>query len=206
MSNHYLIDANTNPIASSRINGVRYVTSTSPMVSNFVIRIPTNVVLSSEPNTLTGVTNNKHAALLAYYAGFTNITFDDMTVSPSVNAGLSSGLQVGDRVTTKVAFNGVLRTNAVALGATPAQCVLTWEAADIVNTNPEAGLLTRLYTEASAASFTAEVSFNNGVSFNTVTDGSFFDIPVPDQGSNMILRFTNVSGLPKWLTSWALIF
>ncbi len=206
MSTHYLLDQNTNPITSSEINEARYNVTSTQMGGSFLVRISDNIPLSSEPDSFTALINGKYAAILAFYAGFTTILYDDMLLSPGVNSGASTGVYVGDRGSTKVLPSGVLTTTMVAAGATPTQCIVTWEAHHISNTDPESGRLTRVLNEDAPSDFTVQVSFDNGAHFNAVTDGGLFNIPAIAQGNQLILAFTNASGSNKWLGSWAVIF
>lgn len=208
-STHYLIDAHTIPVSSSDIQEARYNVTSSPVAGTFVIRVPDDKPLQSEPDTLGTLLTQKYQAILAYYATFSTITYEDFTETPGVNTALSPGTHSGDRCTCKVNPSGVLRTNAQVIVGTPSLCVVTWEAFRQVTTNPKTGRVTRAYEELAADdNFTVEISFNNGATWTAANDGGLLSIAAPDQGSNMILRFTNSSspGIPVWLGSWAVLF
>jgi hypothetical protein len=102
---------------------------------------------------------------------------------------------------------GVAETDMVALASTPNDCILYWEAFNIVEANPAMnGRFTRSYDETSSTDFTVQASFDNGANFTAVTEGTLHTISPLVQGNQLILRFTNVAGSRRWLGSWAVIY
>lgn len=214
MSTHYFVDAHTSPFANSQINDVRVPdpsTGESALNANFIVRIPTGVAIDNPAN-LTELITNKYVGQLAFYTGFANIVFDDMTDTVDLNVANSSAVQLGDRMTNAVLPSGILESDAVALGSTPGQAIVTWEAFDIVDSDTgvsatnQVALITRNYREQSASLLTVDVSFDNGANFNTVTDGGLFLIDPGDQGMQFIIRFTNPGSSKLFVGSWAVIF
>lgn len=207
MSSHYLIDAHTIPVLSGDINEARYNVTESPIVGSYVVRVSDDMPLDQEQSNLTNLLSEKYDAMLTFYATFSNIVYEDFTDTPSVNVGSSVGVHSGLRATTKVgASTGVLRTNASVLGAPPGLVVVLWEAFRVVTTNPKTGRCTRSYQEMASTSFTVAVSFNNGSTWTAANDGGLLSIAAPDQGTNLVLRFTNATAEPVWLGSWAVLF
>ncbi len=208
MSSHYLIDAHTIPITSGDINEVRYNVTESPLMGTHVIRVSESMPLSAEPSNLSSLLQSKYNAMLAFYATFSNIVFEDFTDTPGVDLANSTNVHAGIRSTTKVGgTTGVLRTNASVLGAPTGLVVVLWEAYKVITTNPKTGRLTRLYQEMDADSFDVEISFNNGATWTAVTDRAIQNIAAPDQGTDLVLRFTNTSAVNSyWLGSWAVLF
>lgn len=212
MSTLYIFDAHTNPIAGSDLNEVRYNADTAPMTGHFIVRVPTDMPLAQEQQTLANLLSEKYEAVLAYFSTFADILYEDFTDTPSINSGGSPGSQVGIRCTTKVGpriggSGGILRTNMAALLGAPSVISVTWEVFQVTTTNPVDGRLTQTYEEVPASAFTVEISFNNGATWTAVTDRAIQNIAVPDQGTSMVIRFTNSSAVESyWLGSWAVLF
>jgi len=210
MSTHYLIDAHTSPISGSDINEARYNVTQSPLMGNFVVRLSDSMTLPQEPSSLTSLLSAKYQAVLAYYATYLHIAFEDFTDTPSVDMTNSTNVISGDRGTTRVnggTVAGVLRTTTTALGLTPDQVIVTWEAFRVVSTDVKTDRLTRIYDELPSIDLTAEISMNNGATWTTVTDGAPTNIAVPDQGTNLVLRFTNAALSENiHLGSWAVLY
>jgi len=218
MGTHYLIDAHTAPIANSEINDIRFspANDTSPVNGNFVVRI--DDALDVRPEQVTSLNNlltQKYQEVLAAYPGFSNIVYDDMLDAAGVDTLNSVGVLLGDRNTiafapaTILAPPGpLLQTAMMVLGGSPTECVVTWEVFSIGVSDPRDGRMVRSYVEEDPADAVVSVSFDNGVSTNSVSDGSLLNIPIPDQGNQMILYFgPNVTAPPRrYIGSWAVIY
>ncbi len=213
MSTLYIFDAHTNPISGSDLNEVRYNANSAPLTGHFVVRAPTDMPLAAEQQNLANLLTEKYAAVLAYFSTFANIVYEDFTTTPGVDTANSPGSSVGVRCTTKLGrrvsgVGGVLQTNMTVLGGAPSVVSVTWEAFQVGTTNPVNGRLTQQFQELASSNLTVEVSFNNGATWTAVTDRAIQNIAVPDQGTDLVLRFTNASSpmSPVWLGSWAVLF
>lgn len=208
MSILYLIDSQTNPVTDSKILEVGFNSNTIDQTGGFVIRVADE--LDFNPDSIDDVTDlidDKFSALLAFYPGFGNIVFDDLLDAAGIDTTTAVGCRIGGRGTLIITNSGQVDTVAVALGGSPTQAIVTWEAFQFSSgsSNDKAGRARLEYSEAVPADLTVEASFNNGSTFNTVVDGGLFNIPAPDQGSNLILRFSN-PGDGRGLGSWAVIY
>jgi hypothetical protein len=78
MNVHYLIDTHANPIDGARVVDVMTpadgLTQTS---GSFVVQVPSSVGIK-DPENLSDLLLKKHEGLLAVYAGFPNIVYDDL--------------------------------------------------------------------------------------------------------------------------------
>jgi hypothetical protein len=211
MSTLYLIDANTPILANSEINDVRWNppgSDTLILGGNFVVRLPDGVSIGpTDPTDLTDLLTKKYAGLLASHPMYTNIAYDDFTSTPGVSLANSSRIAFGNRCTTTFIGNpGVFQSAMVTLASTPTQALVVYETAYREDNNPIADRTQRIYVELDPAPYTTcQVSFDNGSTFLTTTNGALLNIPVPNQGSQFIIRITGT--LPKLgLDSWAVIY
>lgn len=208
MSILYLIDSQTSPVTDSTILEVAFSSNTIDFTGGFVVRVADE--LNFDPDNIDDVSDivtAKYGALLSFYPGFGNIVFDDLLDAAGIDAATASGCAIGGRNSFFVFNSGQVDTVAVALGGTPSQAIVTWETFELGSgsSNDKTGRARLEYSEALASDITVDASFNNGSTFNTVTDGGLFNIPAPDQGSNLILRFSN-SGNGRGISSWAVIY
>lgn len=212
MSTHYVIDGLTSPSSSSDLHEVRYgVTSSQLAPGNFIYRIPDGPTLSAPPTDIADLRTKKYQALLAYYAGFTTIVYDDMVDPASYDATNSPGATSGSRMTVRVHRpSGVFRTAATPIGVSaPSQFLCTWEVFQNTYTDPLTGRASRVYTEAALSNLTCAVSFNGGTSFTAAGAGALVNIAGGDQGTSLVVRFTNsngTAGQSHGLGSWAVLF
>lgn len=217
MSTHYLIDAHTTPMANSEINDIRFspVNDTSPVNGNFIVRVDDG--LDVRPEDVTGLTNllaQKYAELLVSFPGFSNIVYDDMLDATGVDMANSVGLLTGERGVIALGPTQVfgapepeLRTATVVLGGSPTECVVTWEVFSISRADPRDGRMVRSYVEESPADVLCNVSFNNWASTNAVTDGTLLNIPIPDQGTQLVLGFVPSGAITRrYFGSWAVTY
>lgn len=217
MATIYLIDAHTNPIANSQINDVQFTDENDRVVltDNFPYRIGDDISIDP-PDTLADLQASKPLAILANYPGFANAVFDDLTDATGISTANSASYNAGSRQTVALTGPGTagsarIQTTTTALGATPTQFVLLWEAYQVIwNEDPIDGRLTREYQDGTAASLEAEVSFNNGSSYLTgILNGASTIIPGADQGTNLIVRIqdsSNTVSTPTYINSWTLLF
>lgn len=219
MSAHYLIDLFATPLTSSPIVDVRYpLDGQTPVGGQFVVRVPDGVAINPPPTDLSDLITKKHLGLLAFYAGFTNIAFDDLLDSSGIDPVASTGILGGQRgsptLSPLVAWSGppvgIFQTVTVPLtGPAPSFIVPVWELWEAVDTDPSTDRFSRDYSElpATATYVTGEVSFDGGLTYTAATSGSVLFIPGPSQGTNFILRLTNVHASKRVrIGSWALVY
>lgn len=205
MAAHYLVDQFHSPILNSSLIDVKNEPSGQSLVNGtFVVRVPDQVSVQN-PSDLNDLLNKKYAGLLASLAGFTVVVFDDLLDATGVSTANSSLVKLGERSTVALGATGVFQSNTVALSGAPDQAVVTWETFTYTDADDKQDRLQRTYVEADPDDYTCDVSFDNGANFNSVTDGGVVSIPVPQQGTNFIIRFTN-GGAASFIGSWALIF
>lgn len=203
MSIYYLIDALTAPLASSRINDVRSAVSSSLVDGDFVVRVSDGLVLLQDPTNLTELLAFKRLAMIACYPGYALITYDDLL--DAVGIASAVGCTTGERSTTFIDPGGILTTTVNILpGPPPPECFVMWEEAIVTASDPKDGLQSRTYTETFSNLF-CDITFNGWVGSTSVIDGALVNIPLPDQGNNLELRFTNSSPNRILLGSWAVI-
>lgn len=212
MTAHYLVDLFNPTVGNSELIDVRNPPDGESLINgSFIVRVPGGVSVKN-PTDLTDLITKKYTGLLAFYAGFTDIIFDDQLDATGVNAANSVGVLLGGRLTNGLREPGanptLLESVPVALGGSPTQALITWECFELQDSDVAGARFERTYVEVSAGAYTCEVSFDNGVNFNSTMDGAVLSIPVPEQGSDFIIRFVNVSGTPAktFIGSWAVIF
>lgn len=210
MSTHYVVDGFGGGASGSRILASHIadplVTLATSAEGGFVIRIPDGVLVQNATS-LGTILSQKYASLLATYPGYANIVYDALLDSTGVDTAAALWVgTAGSTNTVTVYPAAVLQTVAAALAATPPQVALTWEVAQYTYDDPATGTLRRTYHEMASSLFTAEVSTNGGVDFNTVLDGQVFAIPPLQQGNSLVLKFTNMHTSTLYLGSWALIY
>lgn len=213
MSTHYLVDIHTSPVTDSEINDVRFsLTGETILGGNFVVRLPDGIVIETNPTDLSDLLTKKYAGILAFYAGYTRIAYDDLLDAAGVNLANSIGIATGGRNTISLIGNGtsILESNAVALtGPAPVEAIVTWETFNVASLSPLDSRTVRTYMETTPSSVcTCEVSFNGGGSFLPVSDGSLLNIPAPDQGTSFVIRITSAAVFPArvFLGSWAVVY
>jgi hypothetical protein len=205
MSTHYQIDPFTTN--GDIIDVVTAVSGTTESTGSVIIRIPDGVGIHSNPATLSALLLAKYDGLLAFYAGFTQILGDDCQDTLTVDLPLSSRLLVSTGFVNHCLLAGGNYFSSTFLGAlvpAPTQCVLTWESYRFIDDDTKSERFTRNYDETS--DLTCLVSFNGGATYSATTDGAVLNIPVPDQGQDLKVRFTNPAGYRVYLGSWALIY
>lgn len=213
MSTLYLIDGHNAVLANSEINDTIPIESGSQLINgSFVVRVPFGVPIDGTPSSLAELETQKFAGLLAFYPGFTFIDYDDGYDATGWDTAASQGVRLGERGAVSLVDTGILTSNLVALsGPSPANALITWEVSEVTGPsdpvdNAKDGTLARRYVEQSAADFQCEVTFDNGVNWNTVTDGVLFPIPLAEQGTQFMIRLTNSSGDRRWTGSWAVLY
>ena len=220
MGTHYLVDAYTATLGDSPITDVRFspAASTSAMNGSFVIKVDESLdVRPEEVSTLNDLLTAKYTELLASFPGFSTIVYDDMLDYSGVDQPNSQGVVLGHRGTNALApwdatlsNEPLLRTSMIALGSTPTQALVTWELFAVSLSDDKDSRESRFYTEIdpNSAFFSMSVSFNNWATQTAVSDGALLNIPVPDQGNQLVLGATLSSALTSklYIGSWAVIF
>ena len=213
MGTLYLIDGHNAVLANSEINDTIPLEAGESQLINgsFVVRVPFGIPIDGTPANLAELETQKFTGLLSFYPGFTYIDYDDGLDATGWDAALTQGARLGSRMTTSFAAGGGATSTLVALtGVAPATVIVTWEVFETTRPgsadDPKDGVFSRRYTEGDAADFVCEVSFDSGSNWNTVTDGVLFAVPLPDQGTNFKIRFTNSTGDRKWIGSWAVLY
>jgi len=210
MSTHYLVDLYGNPLNTSSIIDVREPTNLQTITNGtFIIRVPDGASVQ-KPANLGDLITKKFAGLLAFYAGFTRITFDDLIDPSGIDTSAVGTLGTfGQRGSIQLYPGGVLTSVVTPLsGGTPAQVVVTWESFTLTSSDPKTDRFQRTYTEvpSSPSNVTCQVSFNGGGTFHTAVDGAVLNIPIPDQGTNFVIKLTNTSTGRLGIGSWAVIY
>lgn len=223
MSKHYLLDIHTTDPAHGRLKELCIPNGGSTYIDgSYVVRVPDDVTISDTVSNATDLLAEKYAGILANSGLFTHIVYDDMLDPNGVNLANSVGIAVGMRNVCSIfpsSFWGTpgyptstLQMNMVSLGATtPTQCTVYWEVFTYgswdVSHLPPFHAYRRYYYEEAESAIGCEVSFNNGVSWNSVTYGELFNIPVGDQGTQFIIRFVQGGTQARYyLGSWAVLY
>jgi len=208
---HYLVDIHSPSFPMSRIlDVVEAPMGTSPMNGGGVIRVPDYIQVQDPTNTMDLVAK-KYAGLLAYYAGFSYVTYDDFLDIAGIDltAPLLRGI-FGERGAVSIfevgSAGALFSTTSMLSGPAPTQAVITWETYSVAVSDLALARLQRTYTEEPASDLTCEVSFDNGVNWYTVSDGAVFNIPLIGQGTDFKIRFANTAGSRRYVGSWAVIY
>lgn len=210
MSVHYLMDLFTSPVTSAGILDVLDpVSNQSVMNGGFIVRVPTfaPIDVPSTP-TLTNVLAAKHAAMLSYFTGYSNMKYDDMLDTSGIDLTATTTGVFGSRGCVALPPSATMQSVAISLGSTPANVVLTWEVFSIIDADPGTDRFTRKYNELSTISSftTATVSTNNGSAYTAATDRAVTAISGPNQGNQLIVKITNASSFRLYLGGWALMY
>jgi hypothetical protein len=206
---HYLVDLHNAILANSALIDVRDPTNFQSLTNGcFVVRVPDGVQVV-RPSSFSNLITQKYTGLLAFYAGFTRITFDDLVNASGIDAANSSGITLGERGSISLFPGGVLQSNVIGLtpGAPPA-VIVTWETFQYTASDAKTDRYQRTYAEVASSplNITCSVSCDGGVTFNSALDGGVTNIPGLGQGTNFIIRLTNASANRLWLGSWAVIY
>lgn len=203
---HYLIDPYT--VDGNIIDVTAAPTGESDSTGALVVRVPDGVAIHGHPSNLAELLDAKVLGVLGSFVGFTAIASDACLDGSSIDSGASSNLvYTGGRASVCLLGTGVLTTQTQTLDFAPTQCVVVWETFSFANVDDKTGRFSRIYQESDPdAALQCEVSFDAGVSFNTTTNGTAMNIPPADQGSNAVLRFTNISGDRVYLGGWSLVY
>ena len=217
MSSYYLIDLHHDPFLASRILDVAETTtlvgSSTPMNGGTIVRVPDYVGLK-DPADVSTLLTQKYAGLLAYYAGFTYVTHDDLLDAADVDFGEPTLKgKFGDRnaICLPPNFGGIAgrfqSTVATLSGPAPSQAIITWEVYRVDLADPALDRAVLTYVEVPASNFTCDVTFDNGVHVYPATDGSVLNVPLGGQGTNFAIRLTNNSATDHlYVGSWAVIY
>lgn len=211
MSTLYLVDIFGNPLSTARIIDVR----SGPeilMNGHFVVRVPDYISVVN-PDNIIDLVNKKHLGMLGFYAGYANITFDDLGDTTDVDLTAPSvGGVFGDRNIISILPGQRFQSLMTPLsGPAPSQAVITWETYSVGVSDIKTTRLAATYVEepSSSTNFLCSVSFDNGAHFYPALDGGLTNIPLIGQGTQFIIRLTNNTGLaPRSLRvgAWAVLY
>jgi len=211
MSALYFVDLFANPFTTTKIIDVLEGPS-AYMTGTVVIRVPDYISVQN-PIDASDLITKKHLGMLAYYAGYANIHFDDLMDLGDVDLTAPNvGGSFGERNQITVFPGQRFVSQMVGLvGPNPPQVIITWETYEAGVLDPSTDRTQQGYVEfpSTPSYFTCEVSFDNGGHFYPTTDGGLLNIPLIGQGTQFIIRLTNTSGFPIRLLrvgSWAVIY
>jgi hypothetical protein len=207
---HYLVDVHSNPLSGARVLDVTDPPDGRSLMNGGSIIFVPNYVSVQDPTGVADLITKKYQGLLAYYAGFGNIVYDDLLDTLGVDFG-NPGLKgsFGDRGAITLPRTGFFSSLPVALGSPPAQAIITWDSyTTTCDTATTTDRTLRHYKEASSgpSNWTCQVSFDGGLHYYPTTDGAVLNIPVVGRGTSFVLHLTNISGDKLGLGSWALIY
>jgi hypothetical protein len=182
----YLIDT-FNEQLNGAVRSLDTAYTSKDITGNYAIALRDEVPLTGTPTTKADLLTRKHLGLLALHPGFADIVFDDGQDATGWNLGaaFTSGY-FGDRGSIRVTS---AESVTVPLVSTPAQAVLYWEAYLYTDSLPRDGIFQRVYEEQDASVFTAQVSFDGGLTFISMQEGVIETIPPANQGSQLVVRF-----------------
>lgn len=207
---HYLIDLFSSPLNSSPVVDVSEPSNGQSLITGtFVVRVPEFVPITTPlPSTLGNLITKKYAGLLSFFAGFSNIVYDDLLDDTGIDFTASPEGTFGQRGSLGIVAGSTLQSVATPLLTTPDSAVFTWEVFTYIDSDPKAGKFSRTYNElaTTGATTTAEISFNGGGTYSPVVDGAAISIPPADQGNSLVVRITNASAAKLYIGSWALIY
>lgn len=186
-----------------------------PVTGSYVVRVPDDVVVRN-PVDVADILTQKHASQLANNGFFTQTIYDDLLDATGLNTVASTKVSFGDKGTVSLFDNGILESTSSSfswsVGVGPTQAVMTWEVFQYTDEDPILGVYRRSYTEVSTGSanspITAELSFNGGSTWLSAIDKNIVTVPLADQGTNLVVRFTH-GGSPAgrfFLGSWTVLF
>jgi hypothetical protein len=210
MSIHYLISPFTPN--GDIIDVVTSETGQTESTGATIVRVPDGVAILNDPTNLNDLITSKYAGLLAFYAGFPDILADPCLDVLTVDVPNSSGVIVSSGFVNHSIQPipppppGYLVSTVFPLGSVPTQCVVVWEEYRFTDLDDKNQRLRRTYVEESGSNLLCIVSFNGGVTSNIVSNGTVFNIPVPDQGAAFTIGLANVTPSRLHLGSWALIY
>jgi len=215
VSTHYLVDpftASSHPI----IDVTTPKNGTTDSTGGVLIRVPDGIAIHGSPpgspvTNLAALLAAKEAGLLAHYAGFSTIKFDECLTAGKVDLSKSARVLLGAGLAHPcILSEGNLVTTVVSLPAAPSVCVVTWEVYSCEDNDPRTGRFSRVYAEQPSGLLTCEASFKAASSTPTL-NGAVLNIPAAAQGTQLTLKFTNSlvtnpAATRLYLGSWAVIY
>jgi len=218
MSTHYLVSHFTNEI-SDVVASLGNPPQTK-ITGNYVVRVPDDVSVQN-PTNLADLLTKKYAGILGGYGLFTQVIFDDMLDGTGVNTGASTGVTIGKNGSVGLypkhgSQTPIFQTTPYGItwggmGSGPPQALITYELFEYVDADIKGEPYQRFYREIPAdVDINVEISFNNGGVYMPVTDKSLLTIPTPNQGIQVILKFTRTTDIDEkgriLVGSWAVLF
>lgn len=208
MSTHYRIDLFNPVLLTSQILDVTDAPlGASTLMGDFIVRVADGLSIQN-PTDVGDLLTKKHTALLAYYAGLTNLVYDDLLDATGIDtAAVGTQGMFGERGSIWIADTYLMQSVMTVLAFAPIQCVVTWDVHTVTLSDPKTGQTSRSYQEVdSDATSTCLVSFNNGLTWNPALNGQLLNVALPDQGTQFLIQLTNTSGARLSLDSWALVY
>jgi len=213
MSSFYLLSLFNDSL--SHVVNPDPITNDAEITGNYVIRVADDVVVHN-PTSVSDLLNQKHASMLASMGLFGQILYDDLLDVSGVNTASSTGVTLGSKGMISLFSGGQLVSSPSGFtwsgsGSGPSDAMMTWEIFTYVDTDSASSAYIRKYQEVptSVAPITAEISFNGGGNWQTVTDKSLITVPPASQGTNLIVRFNHTGpaiSARYFVGSWAVLF
>lgn len=208
MSSLYVVDGNAVPFSSAKVTDVLTgsLGQAVPFNGGCIVNVPDWLTVTGVSDVFTpttGLIDKKYAALFAKYPGFTEYAYDHLLDADHLDLTVAgTGGQFGSRGTNRV--QGSVQSTVVVLAHTPSTAIVYWETYWITydGTRPSEKLVEQ-YEERPASDLTCQVSFDGGSSFLAASSGGVLTIPVANQGSNLVVKFT---GSARYLGGWAVIY
>jgi hypothetical protein len=143
-----------------------------------------------------------------------DFTFNPITIEGSSVINNNGTFQIESVIspTSVTIYNPVAQTDtggdSWSFGPIPTQTFLTWETYNYLENDTATATYVRQWNELPSipANVTCQVSFNGGITYNPVLDSEVFSVPIPDQGSQFIIRLTNTSPSRLSIGSWLVVY
>lgn len=214
MSTLYLIESTNTTLSASKIDDTVNILPDGdgvfPLRGNFGVVVPFDVPMDGLPTDLDTLIGKKYLGMLSIYPGYNYILYDEQTDADGWNYTTCVEATLGERqnVGLSGSSNALLTSNTTTLSISPTTFIFRFDAFRYFNSNPRdlsTGSFERSYVVVDSQVL-AEVSFNNGSTWNTATSGVLTSIALADQGNQFRVRFSQFSGEPTNIGGWALIY
>lgn len=214
MSTLYLIESTNPTLSASKIDDTLNLTPDGedyyPLRGNFGVVVPFDIPMDGLPTDLDTLIGKKYLGMLSIYPGYSYILYDEQVDANGWNATTCVEATLGERQTVGLSgsSSALLTSNTSTLSISPTTFIFRFDAFRYFDSNPRdlaTGSFERTYTVVDSQVL-AEVSFNNGATWNTATSGVLTTIALADQGNQFRCRFSQFSGEPTNIGGWALIY
>lgn len=211
MGTLYLVDAHDTVLLNSKINDVVNLMAgdTQALRGSFPVNVPFDVPIDGAPQDLNDLITKKYLGILAIYPGFNHILFDEQIDAADWQGTGAVGVTLGSRQTNSIrgGASDYLYSTVHTLASTPTVAVIRYEFFQYIESDPSSGQFTRAYQDVTTAGdIVFEVSFNNGTSFLTASNGTVLNIPIGDQGNQFLIQTHRTAGTPTNIGSWAIVY